>query len=143
MTNSIDIRNNQILYFRKWSHKSYAIFNSIGRVVRISFLSTILPGLIAVKSSVLHHLHELLDVFCLDDDLKVEEIPENLILAEFDIPPHLSLCETKTKDDFNQNCRVKYFSSIVLRPFFGPFFIVLDSFDDDGLKPSILNWYKS
>lgn len=38
------------LHFNRWSNKSYAIFNSIGKVVHIGFLSTIIQKLITVKS---------------------------------------------------------------------------------------------
>ena len=39
-----------ILHFKRWSNRSYAIFNSIGRVVHIGFLSTIIRDLVTVKS---------------------------------------------------------------------------------------------
>ena len=36
--------------FRRWSNKAYAVFNSIGRVVHIGFISSIVSGLKTIRT---------------------------------------------------------------------------------------------
>jgi hypothetical protein len=50
----------KVIHFSQWSNKAYAIFNSIGKVVNIGFLSTIIQGIITVKSLI---SNEILGVF--------------------------------------------------------------------------------
>ena len=47
------------IHFRKWSNTSYAVFRSIGRVIHIRFLSTIIHGLATVKASIVILILEL------------------------------------------------------------------------------------
>jgi hypothetical protein len=92
--------------------------------VHIAFLSTILPGLATVKSSIFHHLIGSLYVLCSDDDLDVKlgDISENLIPAESNILTHLLLSETTSVDNLEQIYLLKYIISITQRPFFRAFF---------------------
>ena len=50
MINSQNHTKRAILHFKRWSNRSYAIFNSIGRVVHIGFLSTLIRDRVTVKS---------------------------------------------------------------------------------------------
>jgi len=63
------------IQFSRWSNTSYAIFNSIGRVVHIGFLSTIIHGLVTIKAIGIHGILELFNQLIHD-----EADEENLLL---------------------------------------------------------------
>ena len=142
--NSIDFTNNQVLHFSKWSHKSYAIFNSIGRVVRIGFLSTILPGLITVKSLISHGLFSLLFELYGNDDLEEEliELSEKLISGESDVFSHLNLSISKSKDNSDHNSTFKIYYINCIETLYGSFFILSNSLYKSNIcEPFVI--YKS
>ena len=62
-----------ILHFKRWSNRSYAIFNSIGRVVHIGFLSTLIRDLVTVKSvlafGLLNTINKCVESDAYDDEL--------------------------------------------------------------------------
>lgn len=84
----------QPIHFSQWSNTSYAIFNSIGRIVHIGFLSSIIHGLITVKALISHGfltcrqaglmLFELIDedALLLNDPIDLLNIDE-LIACEY------------------------------------------------------------
>ena len=134
--NSIDFTNNHVLHFSKWSHKSYAIFNSIGRVVRIGFLSTILPGIITVKSLVSHGLFSLLFELYGSDDLEEElkEFTEKLISGESDILSHLNLSTSYSEDNSDQNYTFKIYYVNCVKTHYGSFFILSNSLYKSNIR---------
>lgn len=77
---------NAILHFKRWSNKSYAIFNSIGKLVHIGFLSRIIQKLITVKSfffnGLLTIIHELVE----------KEEDKNVFIGEVEAPFLLPTC---------------------------------------------------
>ena len=61
------------IHFNKWSNTSYAIFNSIGKVVHIGFLSTIINGITTVKSSIVVLLLDLYERILLEETV-IEDV---------------------------------------------------------------------
>lgn len=88
MNNLINHIVPEALHFNRWSNKSYAIFNSIGRVVHIGFLSTIIQKLITVKSLISNGLLvvflDILDIDEQDDDLinKLEIVGSSVLFED-------------------------------------------------------------
>jgi hypothetical protein len=136
ITNSVDSTNNQVLHFNKWSHKSYAIFNSIGRVVHIGFLSTILPGLITVKSLISHGQLSLLFELCGNDDLEEElkELSEKWISGESDIFSHLNISISNSKDNFDQNYTFNIYFINCIKTLYGSFFVLANSLYKSSIR---------
>ena len=66
----------KVIHFNKWSNTSYAIFNSIGRIIHIGFLSQIIYGLTTVKSIISYGFLELIS----EEDLQV--LSEQMSLIE-------------------------------------------------------------
>ena len=64
----------KVLHFRRWSNTSFAIFNSIGRVVHIGFLSTIIQRLVTVKALIFHGLLHIDDGIIDIDECDEESI---------------------------------------------------------------------
>lgn len=112
------------LRFNRWTNTSYAIFNSIGRVVHIGFLSKIIHGLSTVKSISIYRFNELAgqvgfilegeEGFNLAD--KIEDLVDTkrLVLAKslFQLRP------VSERSDINY---IVY--NLNERPVYGPFFI--------------------
>lgn len=67
-------RNNakQVIRFNRWSNTSYAVFNSIGKVILIGKLSKIISGLVTVKSIARKKLAYLIEILF----TKKEELAE-------------------------------------------------------------------
>ena len=80
MNSSENHIGNNVLHFNRWSNKSYAIFNSIGKLVHIGFLSRIIQKLITVKSfffnGLLTIIHELVE----------KEENKNIFIGEVEAP---------------------------------------------------------
>lgn len=45
-----NIKAEQVIRFRQWSNKNFAVFNSLGKVIQIGFLSKIIHGLTATQT---------------------------------------------------------------------------------------------
>jgi len=76
-------RNNakQVIRFNKWSNTSYAVFNSIGKVILIGKLSKIISGLVSVKSIASKRLAYLIDVLFTEKE-KLSEFIEPITADE-------------------------------------------------------------
>jgi len=42
-----------ILHFKRWNNKTYSVFNSIGKVIRICSIIKIIQGIVTVKSALI------------------------------------------------------------------------------------------
>ena len=116
------------IHFKQWSNRSYAIFNSIGRIVHIGFLATIIHGLETVKANGIHGIFMLLNTFHEDPD-------HELLLQTSDLMLVLNREEEFIYATYlNSNPFSRNFDSIFAyvnnyrfqRPFLGLFFICRD-----------------
>ncbi len=85
MNNSYGHCTSQPIHFTQWSNASYAVFNSIGRIVHIGFLSNIIHGLRAVKALISHgflRLFELINTDEVDEDILSQLDPSVLMNIE-------------------------------------------------------------
>lgn len=117
MNNLIKHIDTNIFHFRRWSNKSYAIFNSIGRVVHIGFLSTIIQRLVTVKSLVFHGLLNLFDELNEKDDSKDESI-HKLELSNIRLVEFLSILNTASISNRIASSNVEFISITTLKNIF-------------------------
>lgn len=92
MNNSYGHCESQPIHFTQWSNTSYAVFNSIGRIVHIGFLSNIIHGLRTVKALISHgflpcrqaglRLFELINTDEVDEDILSQLDPSVLMNFE-------------------------------------------------------------
>jgi hypothetical protein len=68
----------QQLNFRRWSRKGYAVFASLGRLVRIATLKTVVSGVLSSKSEVNKSLALLPFTFSDDDEDNAEHLDQLL-----------------------------------------------------------------
>ena len=127
MINSKNHIKRAILHFKRWSNRSYAIFNSIGRVVHIGFLSTLIRDLVTVKSVVCHGLltivTEITESVDNDEELlgKIEISDVSLIYTS---PIFNTVSINREIEDSISESRNILKSKKFIRPFSGLFFIV-------------------
>ena len=110
-----------MLHFRRLSNTSFAIFNSLGKVVHIGFLSTIIQRLITVKALIFHGLINIVDGINEYDEesIKQLEIPD---ISLADLLPNLIAPSIAVRvESFN----LEFVSTVVyinnIKAFFGPF----------------------
>lgn len=114
------------LHFKRWSNTSYAVFNSIGKVVHIGKLSQIIHGLVTVKSVL---QHEFLKLFYSIDQ---NEVHDEDLLGQLEISNSLELVQLPVNFIVNPSIDCSgdlyfvnyYFSSLLSRPFKGLFYFV-------------------
>jgi hypothetical protein len=78
LNNSRTYFDGNIIRFRQWSHKSYAVFCSIGKQIHIGFLSAIIQKINTVKSS----LFQFVAYF--QNELDIELKDNNELITESD-----------------------------------------------------------
>ena len=123
MINSKHYIKPAILHFKRWSNRSYAIFNSIGRVVHIGFLSTIIRDLVTVKSVLAYGLLNIINEN-FESDTCEEELLSQIELSDIDI---ISGLNTVSIGNANEGSRSEFlrilFYKNICKAIFGPFFI--------------------
>jgi len=117
------------ILFKKWSNKSYAIFNSIGKVIHIGFISPIVSRLVTVKALVNHEFFRIFDSageLSLDNNeqlLKLSEV-DGLILST-GLPHDITPNQTEEDCCLGAVSNNKSFLKVSLRPNSGLFYFVL------------------
>ena len=74
------------MLFKHWSNKSYAVFNSIGKVIHIGFILPIVSGLTTVKAVLNHDFLPIAGYTsdsAIDEDGLLEDVPEYQSAAAF------------------------------------------------------------
>jgi len=134
VNNSYGHITSQPIHFTKWSNTSYAVFNSLGRVVHIGFLSSIIHGLSTVKALISHEilmLFELINDDKLDEDILYQLDPIDLFNIDELIASEYRNHSTPFSSKVSENIKYKYYV-IIKRPFSGLFsFARLDYFKRD------------
>ena len=75
-------RAKQVIRFNRWSNTSYAVFNSIGKVVLIGKLFKIISGLVTVKSMVSKRFAYLIEFFFGEKEPLTESLEHNITADE-------------------------------------------------------------
>ena len=114
----------KVLHFRRWSNTSFAIFTSLGKVVHIGFLSTIIQRLITVKALIFHGLINIVDGINENDEYDEESIKQLEIpdISLADLLPNLIAPSIAVRvESFN----LEFASTVVyinnIKASFGPF----------------------
>ena len=131
LNNSIKHIEPTILHFKRWSNKAYAIFNSIGRIVHIGFLSTIIQRLITVKSIFFHGLLNLFNDLDEKDDSEDDPIHQHKI-SNIRSVELLSILNTTLVSNRIESSNVEFISVLthknIFKALFGPFLFIWNSF---------------
>ena len=83
----------QVIRFNRWCNTSYAVFNSIGKVVLIGKLSKIISGLVTAKSIVSKRLAYLIEVFYTEKEPLTENLEHHIIADELLVRDGGSFCD--------------------------------------------------
>jgi hypothetical protein len=130
LNNSIKHIEPTILHFKRWSNNSYAIFNSIGRIVHIGFLSTIIHKLITVKSTFFHGLLNLFNDEDKKDDIQDDSI-NPLKISIIRLVELLFILNTTLVSNRIEGSNVEFISFVTykknFKAYFGPFLFICNS----------------
>jgi len=115
-----------VLHFNKWSNTSYAIFNSIGRIIHVGFLSQIIHGLVTVKTIKADGFLEGINDFIAKDEFDEDQFNQ-IEFIELIKSNQLASCLSTTVLNDNSTKPIEIFTHaiyiILNKAFFGPFLI--------------------
>jgi hypothetical protein len=128
------------LLFKRWSNKSYAIFNSLAKVVHIGFIRPIVSSLVtakAIKRQVFINISECSGDYNFDEANLLMGLLEDLNLAIVVEPQNVNIIG---QSDYAVCAQLgdlcTYFSISKSRPFSGLFYFI--SFSSENGSASLL-----
>lgn len=103
MNNKNPTYKKHILNFRQWSRKGYAVFSSLGKVVRIAVLNRATSDRLLDKSSFIESFNNLLFTENLDNETNTNLIEELEVICSLNKGVFSSIIALPTRNDYNKN----------------------------------------